>query len=120
MVSPFLRFADGRDDLGKLAHLWLDRVPLGLTGVGLDAVLERLEKIVGTDLAQHVYLDATRFGLEDRGGCRDLGREIERGDVDVDEQLLAQARAVQHQIAAGHGGRVGELHAFDLDRARGR
>jgi hypothetical protein len=44
----------------------------------LAAVLERLEKIVGRNIAEHVDPDPARLGRQDRRGGRDLRREVGR------------------------------------------
>jgi hypothetical protein len=61
---------------------------------------------------------AARPGLREDGGCIPrLLRQVQRADVDLEEELGAHTGAVedQHRPAFRHPGRVGNRHARNLE-----
>lgn len=60
----------------------------------LAAVLERLEKIVGRNIAEHVDPDPARLDRQDRRGGRDLRREVGREISPAPPEPLEIGRAI--------------------------
>src|SRR5581483_3666887 len=118
-----------------LAHGRLRRVEarpqhgeLRLGMVGAHAVLERLGQLLRREVAHQRHRHALRAARrEDLRRVAALFRQVQRTDVDLEHDALAQARAVQHQLAsaeahlvldahAGHLGRGGELKPGEAER----
>src|SRR4030095_1808362 len=92
----------------------LHRGELGRAVVVLEPVVQRLEQLIGREIAQQVHLDATRPLRQNAGKIAGFGREVEAAHVDFEDGFRAYPSAVQRELLAADGSLVRELDAADV------
>ena len=110
-----------RDRLHPIAERLEIRLHLGrgILRVVLEPLVPRVAHLALADAVEEVHdLAARRVGRQDRRGVRIFRGEIEPADVHLDEQLLPQAGAVEHERLAADGGVIFHVDARERQRER--
>jgi hypothetical protein len=91
-------------------------------GVVANAVFQRLDQLLGREIADQSHAHALGAGQRQNvRGRRLLLREIERRDIDLEHEPGAHAGAIQLQVGLRHARPVVDANARHFGRAeRGR
>src|SRR6185369_11440493 len=110
----FLHIAKGFHDRRELSLLCLDCRQLGFAVVVLETFVERIDQLVGGEVAQQIHLDPARTFRQHAGEIASLGRQIEAPDIHLENGATAYSRAVQDELLPSYRNLVRELHPADL------